>query len=114
MYGMFSATDSIDEARQEMFALIQVIWLTPTPQRKQLSFNILIISVLHTNQYAYGDKKLLYVKWKPKALRTGLEEARWHVANVLDSTSANCSELPTAYEVWLQDWMPCQVQVISL
>jgi ribosome biogenesis protein Nip4 len=26
--------------------------------------------VLHTKQFAYGDKKLLYVKWKPKALRT--------------------------------------------
>jgi hypothetical protein len=60
MYDMFSATDSIDEARLEMFPRKQVIWLAPTPQRKQLSFNILIISVLHTNQYAYGDKKLLY------------------------------------------------------
>ena len=40
----------------------------PHPQHKQLSFNIL--SVLHTKQFAYGDKKLLYVKWKPKALRT--------------------------------------------
>jgi hypothetical protein len=47
-----------------------------TPQRKQLSFNILIISVLHTNQYAYGDKKLLYVKWKPKALRTGVGRSK--------------------------------------
>jgi hypothetical protein len=65
---MFSATDSIDEARLEIFARKQVIWLTPTPQCKRLSFNILIISVLHTNQYAYRDKKLLYVKWKSKAL----------------------------------------------
>jgi hypothetical protein len=60
MYDMFSATDSNDEARLEMFPRKQVIGLAPTPQCEQLSFNILIISVLHTNQYAYGDKKLLY------------------------------------------------------
>ena len=42
----------------------------PHPQHKQLSFYIL--SVLHTKQFAYGDKKLLYVIWKPKALRTGV------------------------------------------
>ena len=70
MYDMFSATDSIDEVRLDMFSRKQVIWFTPTPQCKQLLFNILIISVLHTNQYAYGDKKLLYVKWKPNALHT--------------------------------------------
>jgi hypothetical protein len=40
------------ECRNDITARKQVIWLTPTPQRKQLSFNILIISVLHTNQYA--------------------------------------------------------------
>ena len=46
----------------------------PHPQHKQLSFNIL--SVLHTKQFAYGDKKLLYVKWKPKALRTGVGRSK--------------------------------------
>ena len=76
MNDMLSATDSIDEVRLEMFARKQVIRLTSTPQRKQLSFNILIISVLHTNRYAYGDNKLLYVKWKPKALRTGVGRSR--------------------------------------
>jgi hypothetical protein len=44
------------------------------PQHKQLSFYIL--SVLHTKQFAYGDKKLLYVKWKPKALRTGVGRSK--------------------------------------
>ena len=46
----------------------------PHPQHKHLSFNI--ISVLHTKQFAYGDKKLLYVKWKPKALRTGVGRSK--------------------------------------
>ena len=46
----------------------------PHPQHKQLSFYIL--SVLHTKQFAYGDKKLLYVKWKPKALHTGVGRSK--------------------------------------
>jgi hypothetical protein len=48
----------------------------PHTQHKQLSFNI--ISVLHTKQIAYGDKKLLhvYVKWKPKSLRTGVRRSK--------------------------------------
>ena len=37
-------------------------------------------------------KSLAYWGWKKQ-----------DVANVLDSTSTNCSELPTAYEEWLQD-----------
>jgi hypothetical protein len=47
---------------------------SPPPQHKQLSFNIL--SVLHTKQFAYVAKKLLYVKWKPKALRTGVGRSK--------------------------------------
>jgi hypothetical protein len=35
-----------------------------------------ILSVLHTKQFAYGDNKLLYVKWKPKALRTGVGRSK--------------------------------------
>jgi hypothetical protein len=40
----------------------------------QLSFNIL--SVLRTKQFAYVAKKLLYVKWKPKTLRTGVGRSK--------------------------------------
>jgi hypothetical protein len=95
MYDRFSATDNIDLIRLELFFRKQRSY-DLTPLHKQLSFNIL--SVLNGNQ-------------KPCVL--ALEEARWHVANHLDSTYANCSELPTSYEIWLQDWMPWQVQVLS-
>ena len=112
---MLSATDSIDEASLEMFARKQIIWLIPAPQRKQLSFNILIISVLHNNQYAYGDKKLLYVKWKPKALRTGVGRSKMtcgkcfgeyfrqllRVANSLRSVAARLNDVPGASDIAL-------------
>jgi hypothetical protein len=51
----------------------------PHPQHKQLSFYIL--SVMHTKQFAYGDKKLLYVKWKPKALSTGVGRSKMTCGN---------------------------------
>ena len=101
MYDRFSATDNIDLIRLELFFRKQRSY-DSTPLHKQLSFNILNIPIsLHmgTNNYfmSNGNQEPCVV---------ALEEARWHVANVLDSTSANCSELPTAYEKWLQDWIP--------
>jgi hypothetical protein len=86
-----------------------------SPQCKQLSFNILIISVLHTNQCAYGDKKLLYVKWKPKALRTGVGRSKMtcgkcfgqyfrqllRVANSLRSVAARLNAVSGASDIAL-------------
>jgi hypothetical protein len=86
-----------------------------SPQCKQLSFNILIISVLHTNQCAYGDKKLLYVKWKPKALCTGVGRSKMtcgkcfgqyfhqllRVANSLRSVAARLNAVSGASDIAL-------------
>ena len=63
MYDMSSATDSIDSR-----AVFPKTGHVTHPSTQHLSFNIL--SVQHTKRFAYGDKQLLYVKWKPKALRT--------------------------------------------
>jgi hypothetical protein len=38
----------------------------------QKTLAALIQHIKHSNQFAYGDKQLLYVKWKPKALRSGV------------------------------------------
>ena len=99
MHDRCSATDSIDEVKLVLFALKQRLHdSTPSPpQHKHLSFNIL--SVLNTKQFAYGDKQLSYVKWKTKDLRNGVRRSKM----TSGKSSANCTELPTAFEVWLQD-----------
>ena len=71
--------------------------------------------MLHNNQYAYGDKKLLYVKWKPKALRTAVGRSKMtcgkcfgqyfrqllRVANSLKSVAARLNAVPGASDIAL-------------
>jgi hypothetical protein len=71
-----------------------------------------------TTRIATLDKLLATLsnwrKYCPKHLPHVILLLPTPVCKAFGCTSANCSELPTAYQEWLQDLIPWQVQVLLL